>query len=243
MNAVTQWLEDGNIITELPEQPPQKYLTGSLKMHLIAQLQSGDKTHAELKAYFGNENEVRKAYQSANFGGCPVYKDNGVYSLEPFEEKVIDISIDDTPKSMTEKQIVEILGKWYFKNALVELNNYFWTGFECDILAISKSLRPIEIEIKVSQADFLKDRKKDKWDKKLPMWKHYYLMPENIYHNRMIAKLPHPECGILTLAEVDGKYLVRTQKPAGVISDIKISIGTIIDIVRILNQRYWRAMA
>lgn len=38
-----------------------------------------------------------------------------------------------------------------------------WTGHECDVLAVTKDLRIIDVEIKISRADLRADAKKEKW--------------------------------------------------------------------------------
>lgn len=38
-----------------------------------------------------------------------------------------------------------------------------WTGHECDVLAVTRDLRIIDVEIKISRADLKADAKKDKW--------------------------------------------------------------------------------
>lgn len=236
MIDIQEWLDAGNTITQLPEQPPQKFLTGSLKMHLIAQLQTGEKTQEQLQTYFGNSKELNRAYKSANANGTIIYKKQGVYSLEPITEK--QVMVTPTQK-INEKTITGILIKRFFRNNLVELNNYFWTEYECDILSITTSQRPIEIEIKTSRSDFYADAKKQKWKNPLKVWKHFYIMPDNIYDDSLIERLPNHNSGILTIIEDNGKFYINQKKPATVIADIKISPTKLVDMMRIINQRYW----
>jgi hypothetical protein len=46
---------------------------------------------------------------------------------------------------------------------LVVVPNCNWTGYECDLLAVTTDLRIIDVEVKISRADFKADAKKDKW--------------------------------------------------------------------------------
>ncbi|MDH2239117.1 hypothetical protein N5K27_22670 [Pigmentiphaga sp. GD03639] len=46
---------------------------------------------------------------------------------------------------------------------LVMVPNCNWTGYECDLLAVTENLRLIDVEIKISRADLRADAKKDKW--------------------------------------------------------------------------------
>lgn len=46
---------------------------------------------------------------------------------------------------------------------LVVVDNCNWTGHECDLLVVTSDLRIIDVEVKISRADFKADAKKDKW--------------------------------------------------------------------------------
>jgi len=46
---------------------------------------------------------------------------------------------------------------------LVMVDNCNWTGHECDLLVVTSDLRIIDVEVKISRADFKADAKKDKW--------------------------------------------------------------------------------
>lgn len=66
---------------------------------------------------------------------------------------------------MTSKQIAEILRISKMKSAGIVVQNYFYNGFEADLLHIKDNLL-FEYEIKISRADFFKDfEKKDKHEK------------------------------------------------------------------------------
>ena len=49
------------------------------------------------------------------------------------------------------------------RKCVVLVDNCSWTGHECDVLAVTKDLRIIDIEVKISRADFKADAKKEKW--------------------------------------------------------------------------------
>lgn len=49
------------------------------------------------------------------------------------------------------------------RKCLVLVDNCGWTGHECDVLAVTKDLRIIDIEVKISRADLKADARKDKW--------------------------------------------------------------------------------
>lgn len=49
------------------------------------------------------------------------------------------------------------------RKCVVLVDNCNWTGYECDVLAVTTDLRIIDIEVKISRADLKADAKKDKW--------------------------------------------------------------------------------
>jgi len=49
------------------------------------------------------------------------------------------------------------------KKCVVLVDRCNWTGHECDVLAVTRDLRIIDVEVKISRADFKADAKKDKW--------------------------------------------------------------------------------
>lgn len=49
------------------------------------------------------------------------------------------------------------------RKCLVLVDNCNWTGYECDVLAVTTDLRIIDVEVKISRADLKADAKKDKW--------------------------------------------------------------------------------
>lgn len=49
------------------------------------------------------------------------------------------------------------------RKCVVLVDRCNWTGYECDILAITNDLRIIDVEVKISRSDLKADAKKDKW--------------------------------------------------------------------------------
>lgn len=49
------------------------------------------------------------------------------------------------------------------KKCVVLVDNCNWTGRECDVLGVTRDLRIIDVEVKISRSDFKADAKKDKW--------------------------------------------------------------------------------
>ena len=79
--------------------------------------------------------------------------------------------------------------------ALVMVPNTSWTGHECDVLVVTRELKLVDVEIKMSFADLKRDQGKDKWWKGaewLPggrerrewppkVWKHWYVVSESAW--------------------------------------------------------------
>lgn len=67
----------------------------------------------------------------------------------------------------SEHTIGRALAQQFFnRKYLVVVPNCNWTGYECDMLAVTENLRIIDIEIKISRSDLKADAKKDKWVKR-----------------------------------------------------------------------------
>ncbi|MEI2416194.1 hypothetical protein V8Z80_08420 [Orrella sp. JC864] len=64
----------------------------------------------------------------------------------------------------SEQSIARALATQFFnRKYLCVVPNCNWTGYECDLLAITENLRIIDVEIKISRSDLKADAKKDKW--------------------------------------------------------------------------------
>lgn len=147
---------------------------------------------------------------------------------------------------------------------LVVVDNCNWTGHECDLLVVTNDLRIIDVEVKISRADFKADAKKDKWWHHQPwsswggaerpspvarqwppkVWKHYYALPKDIWKPELVEFI-NPNSGILLLREgraismpviVDVERRVRANKDAE-----KISAAQAVDIARLASLRMWDA--
>lgn len=143
----------------------------------------------------------------------------------------------------SEKQILQKLGSLHFKNKhLMIIPRCKWTGHECDILCVTNSLKIIDFEIKISRADFFADAKKAKWyaptDK---VWKHYYIMPDEIYTPDLIERLPDQDSGILTIyTSNDRFFIVERKKAVGKKGATKLKSEQVIDLARLVSLRLWR---
>jgi hypothetical protein len=127
---------------------------------------------------------------------------------------------------VTADQIAAALARSTFKDSLVVVDRCTWTGHEADLLVVTRNLRIVDVEIKVSRADLKADRKKDKWHsfgaraergdgswyyplmpREWPRktWKHYYAMPAAIWRDDLLDHCGRAS-GVLLLREpVEGR--------------------------------------
>ncbi|MFZ3192073.1 MAG: hypothetical protein WA154_02565 [Moraxellaceae bacterium] len=128
---------------------------------------------------------------------------------------------------------------------LVVVPNTKWTGYECDLLCVTKDLRIIDFEIKISRSDFYADAKKLKWwngrEHPEKCWKHYYVMPAEIWDDSMAERLPSPSCGVLLLS-FDHKnrpkvFCAKRAKPNKFAT--RVSTEQVLDIARLATLRMW----
>lgn len=118
------------------------------------------------------------------------------------------------------------------RKCLVLVDNCGWTGHECDVLAVTKDLRIIDVEVKISRADLKADARKDKWWQRHgwghyemiegrricvdppstarqhppKVWKHYYAMPADIWKPELLDCLPSAASGVLLLREASDRH-------------------------------------
>ena len=155
------------------------------------------------------------------------------------------------------------------RKCVVLVDRCNWTGYEADLLCVTQDLRLIDVEIKISRADFAQDAKKDKWwhrnisgrylgasgsslwqwdepqhrDWPPKIWKHYFAMPAEIWDDALFEKAPSPASGILLLKRRDdGSVQTRVLRRAVPNRDAgKVSAAAAIDIARLANLRMWNA--
>jgi hypothetical protein len=53
---------------------------------------------------------------------------------------------------------------------VVMVDRCSWTGHECDVLAVTRDLRIVDVEVKVSRSDFRADAGKEKWWQRRMRW-------------------------------------------------------------------------
>ena len=115
------------------------------------------------------------------------------------------------------------------RKCVVLVDNCNFTGHECDVLAVTTDLRIIDVEVKISRADFKADASKEKWwhrrnnwrfecdnahyaqhgapapdmRRQWPprVWKHYFAVPADIWTDELLEFMPSPASGLLLLSE------------------------------------------
>lgn len=165
----------------------------------------------------------------------------------------------------TETNIARALNAQFFQRKhLMVVPNCNWTGHECDLLVITENLRIIDVEIKISRADLKADMKKDKWfhsydwktdgpytefknaerrRREWPrkVWKHYYVMPQEIWKEELFEFIPEAS-GVLLLRRDHELTLIKEKRRAKPNREAEhISAVQAIDIARLASLRMWDA--
>ena len=173
----------------------------------------------------------------------------------------------------SENSIASALATQFFdRKYLVMVPNCNWTGHECDVLAVTRDMRIIDIEIKISRADFKADAKKDKWVKRAynwhfevdgsylhahhgppapdlsidwpqKVWKHYYVMPADIWTPDLLPAAGSPASGILLLVEHNGKLFIQCKRQAKANRHADtLSPAAAVNLARLASLRMWNAL-
>ncbi|SOD42429.1 hypothetical protein [Nitrosovibrio sp. Nv4] len=158
----------------------------------------------------------------------------------------------------------ELALNYFQRRHLVVVPNCGWTGYECDLLVVTKNLRIIDVEIKISRSDLRADVKKDKWWKTYAMdpvagfhrrldepepktwpekvWKHYYAAPLEIWDESLTEKIPAASGILLLYRGHHGEVRYECRRPARPNPDAeKLSPESAVDIARLASLRMWNA--
>lgn len=159
----------------------------------------------------------------------------------------------------SETLIAKGLAYQLMNRSVLIVPNCSWTGSEADLLVIDKSMRIIDVEIKISRSDLKADPRKAKWYTNRPwsrkgqgkrewpdkVWKHYYALPKEIWDPSLLATLP--EASGVILVRIDSRCsgglateVMRNAKPN---KDAKpICPADAIDLARLTSLRLWTAL-
>lgn len=157
------------------------------------------------------------------------------------------------------------------RKCIVLVDNCNWTGHECDVLGVTKDLRIIDVEVKISRSDLKADAKKEKWwhrltwaeknaaglqpgsrewyeaehrvDHPRKVWKHYYALPADIWNSDLLEFLPSKASGVLLLhGKKDGRIVVTCARRSTPNKDAyRLTPENVIDISRLANLRMWES--
>lgn len=165
----------------------------------------------------------------------------------------------------SEGKIGRVLARSTFDGHLCVLPNCTWTGHEIDMLVVSRCLRIIDVEIKISRADLKADKHKSKWwhqpggiwsagkyERPAPVpkaypprtWKHYYAMPAAIWRDDLLEHV-QPVSGVLLLDvaqnEHDVPHVRCIKRATPDRSAYVLTAGDVVQIARLASLRMWDA--
>lgn len=170
----------------------------------------------------------------------------------------------------TEATVSTYVQRSVFENALVVCDRTSWTGYECDLLVVHRTLRLIDVEVKISRSDFKADAKKAKWWSAVPwkkriympadtflapgftrghlwpdkVWKHYFALPKEVWDDKLLETCS-PASGIILLSHTKGGFpqheIRRKATPCRAAQPITAS--QCLDIARLCSLRMWQAYA
>jgi hypothetical protein len=164
-------------------------------------------------------------------------------------------------QTWTEARVARaIIHSQMFNRQLLMVPRCHYAGAEADLLALDpRSMRLIDIEVKVSRADALADPKKDKWwsyhytrpplklEWPRTVWKHYYCMPSAIWHKdrdgRLARELPRHSGVLLLYGDPGGQHhvgLARRAKPNPKAKPLDVADS--LSIARLAGLRMWDAL-
>jgi hypothetical protein len=161
----------------------------------------------------------------------------------------------------TAETIGNALARDRFSAALCVLDRCLWPGSECDLLVLTKTLRVIDVEIKISRADLKADRAKNKWfdfpewgarakgatktEREWPrkVWKHYYAVAAPIWRDDLLEHCK-PKSGVLVVHLRDNGRLhhITVKRRVTANRDYEpVSMNDVVDIARLASHRMWNA--
>ena len=159
--------------------------------------------------------------------------------------------------------MARVLARNTFAQSVCCLPNTVWTGDEIDLLVVTPALRVIDVEIKISRADLRADAKKAKWWQYAPwswdapgerdppekrrwprgVWKHYYALPEAIWHESLIDAIPTDSGVLLVNAEHHKHGWVTSKRRARANPDfVVLTAEQLVGIARLCTLRMWDAL-
>ncbi|MEM1191514.1 MAG: hypothetical protein AAGI72_23485 [Pseudomonadota bacterium] len=171
---------------------------------------------------------------------------------------------DPVSVEWTEGRIGSLLNTHLFRrDYLVVVPNCHFASYEADLLAVSKNLRLVDVEIKISRSDLKADAKKGKWqggdrwefcdqekrhvragtwstDWPPRIWKHYYAMPAEIWKDELFECLPSEKSGVLLLRHDGMHFICRVHRPAKPQRNAAtLTNEEVVNVARLASLRMW----
>jgi hypothetical protein len=155
----------------------------------------------------------------------------------------------------TERSVCHVLAFNTFGECLC-VPNCGWAGYEADLLVVTRSLKLIDVEIKLSKDDLKADKHKGKWQvwnraahERQPLayprrvWKHYVAVPEDLWQDSWLE-----HCQL-----VSGVLLVRRWGRNGDVRSIRrakadptgsytLTNSDVVHIAKLASFRMWNAL-
>lgn len=154
----------------------------------------------------------------------------------------------------TADRIARILQQNTFKAHAV-IPNCYWPGDECDLLVVDDQRRLLDVEIKISRADFKADAAKSKWWDRVRWnrpdvggpreWprrvaRHYFAMPADIWKDDLVKSLPSQACGIILV----GKHSAWVERRAKANPEpYVLTADDLHDLLRASMVRIWSGVS
>jgi hypothetical protein len=160
----------------------------------------------------------------------------------------------------SEAIIAHSLVHFLFRRAVCCVPNCTWTGHEADLLVVTRNLLAIDMEIKVSRADLKADAFKGKWehttgwganrvtvrrDWPLRTWKHYYVMPRDVWRTELLPALGSSKSGVIVVERRGGNVYDHevVRRASGNLDAKRLTPEQVVDVARLASLRYWEISA
>ena len=138
----------------------------------------------------------------------------------------------------TTAEVGRVVGNFFRPRQNIVVPNVSWGLFvhECDLFVLTKNGYRIEIEIKVSRADLVKDKTKSHGHNNIKIKKLFFAIPEKLNVPEIIVHVPE-RAGIIV---VDKKGRCKIIRAATVRSDAKkLDDSYVMKLLRLAYLRYW----
>lgn len=137
----------------------------------------------------------------------------------------------------TTGEIERVVGNFFRPRQNIVVPNVSWGLFvhECDLFVLTKNGYGIEIEIKVSRADLVKDKAKSHGHNNIKIKKLFFAIPEKLNTLETIVHIPE-RAGIIVVNKKGCCKIIRAASPQNA---KKLDDGYRMKLLRLAYLRYW----